>query len=196
MSSLSSKLPSHSQILQSVFGGDLDDHDVRGHRRGHDSPSWDSTVAGGTYSPEPTQESQQQAERTESSDPVFRCTLESADTLCSLLNAILMDRKENMAAHWTVTPQGIKIAVDRHRVLQAKVYLKADSFQTFELRSDDLIEDGGSLNFVVSLAVLVDCLSVFGDADAARSVHLDIVMESPDEPLCLMYACLVLMLEF
>jgi hypothetical protein len=156
---------SRSQILAAAFGmgGSMnaDEVEVEGEEEEEETCS----------SPRESMEGQE--------GPVFQCNLECAETLNNLINAVLMDKKEQVAAFWTISKQGLKISVEKHQVLQARVYLKAASFQEFDLKTD-------SLQFAVSLGVLVDCLSVFGDVDSNRSVHLALVVNSPDEPLSLM----------
>lgn len=131
-----------------------------------------------------------QVETLSQSKSAFRCSLNNADMLYSLLNAVIFDRKgdqQSLCAHWTISPQGVKITVEKHRIMQARVYLKANSFQNFQVNFDGT-ENDQSLHFAVNLPVLVDCLSVFGEAEnsSQRNVHLDLVMEAPSEPLSIM----------
>jgi hypothetical protein len=167
----SSKKMSRSEILANAFGlgGSVNTVDVDADEDVYSSQQEDDEAIEG-----------------DGEGPVFQCNLESAETLNTLISAVLMDRKEQIAAFWTISKQGLKISVEKHQVLQARVYLKAAAFQEFNLKTD-------SLQFAVSLGVLVDCLSVFGDVDSNRSVHLALVVNSPDEPLSLMYVILIIL---
>lgn len=130
-------------------------------------------------------------------DEEFRCVLESSELLLFLLKSIEMDRKGHISC-WTASNAGLKVTVEKNNFLQAKAFLKKTAFDEFHLTPQKT-----SVEFLVNLALVNDCLSIFGDPasvmtggstagtlDTGHKCHLELVYCTEGEPLAFLYVIL------
>ncbi|KAJ0172964.1 hypothetical protein K1T71_011140 [Dendrolimus kikuchii] len=85
----------------------------------------------------------------------FTASMESGKTLCSLLKAIQFQE----ATVFCALPDGLKLTVEEGKCVQASAYVPAENFTEYNVRDDvDII-------FKISLAVLSECLNIFGSCE-------------------------------
>ncbi|KAK1174640.1 cell cycle checkpoint protein RAD1 [Acipenser oxyrinchus oxyrinchus] len=82
---------------------------------------------------------------------VLIASLDNARNLSNILKAIQF--KDH--ATFLATSNGIKVTVEDSKCLQANAFIQAEIFQEFSIQED-------SVMFRVNLAVLLDCLTIFG----------------------------------
>ncbi|KAK1176114.1 cell cycle checkpoint protein RAD1 [Acipenser oxyrinchus oxyrinchus] len=82
---------------------------------------------------------------------VLIASLDNARNLSNILKAIQF--KDH--ATFLSTSNGIKVTVEDSKCLQANAFIQAEIFQEFSIQED-------SVMFRVNLAVLLDCLTIFG----------------------------------
>ncbi|XP_028026813.1 cell cycle checkpoint protein RAD1 isoform X2 [Bombyx mandarina] len=93
----------------------------------------------------------------DSSQYHFTASMDSGKTLCSLLKAIQFQE----SAVFCALPEGLKLTVEEGKCVQASAYIPADNFTEYHVRDDvDVI-------FKISLAVLAECLNIFGSGEEA-----------------------------
>ncbi|XP_033890799.3 cell cycle checkpoint protein RAD1 isoform X1 [Acipenser ruthenus] len=82
---------------------------------------------------------------------VLIASLDNARNLSNILKAIQF--KDH--ATFLATSNGIKVTVEDSKCLQANAFIQAEIFQEFSIQEDSVV-------FRINLAVLLDCLTIFG----------------------------------
>ncbi|KAJ8261417.1 hypothetical protein COCON_G00171400 [Conger conger] len=82
---------------------------------------------------------------------ILVASLDNVRNLSNILKAITF--KDH--ALFNATPNGLKVTVEDSKCLQANAFIQAEIFQEFTIQED-------SVSFQVNLAVLLDCLTIFG----------------------------------
>ncbi|XP_045453860.1 cell cycle checkpoint protein RAD1 [Melitaea cinxia] len=99
-------------------------------------------------------------------------SMDSGKSFCSLLKAIQF--QEN--AVFCAMPEGLKLTVEEGKCVQASAYIPADNFTEYHVRDDvDVL-------FKISIAVLTECLNIFG---ASEESSLKMYYRSEGSPLLL-----------
>ncbi|XP_038215607.1 cell cycle checkpoint protein RAD1 [Zerene cesonia] len=85
----------------------------------------------------------------------FTASMDSGKTLCSLLKAIQFQE----SAVFCAMQEGLKLTVEEGKCVQASAYVPADNFTEYHVRDDvDVV-------FKISIAVLTECLNIFGSGE-------------------------------
>ncbi|XP_013147032.1 PREDICTED: cell cycle checkpoint protein RAD1 [Papilio polytes] len=85
----------------------------------------------------------------------FTASMESGKILCSLLKAIQFQE----CAVFCAMSEGLKLTVEEGKCVQASAYVPADNFTEYHVREDV------DVMFKISIAVLAECLNIFGSAE-------------------------------
>ncbi|XP_045539106.1 cell cycle checkpoint protein RAD1 [Papilio machaon] len=85
----------------------------------------------------------------------FTASMESGKILCSLLKAIQFQE----CAIFCAMTEGLKLTVEEGKCVQASAYVPADNFTEYHVREDV------DVMFKISIAVLAECLNIFGSAE-------------------------------
>ncbi|CAG9104481.1 unnamed protein product [Plutella xylostella] len=85
----------------------------------------------------------------------FTASMDSGKILCSLLKAIQFQE----SAVFCAMPEGLKVTVEEGKCVQASAYVPSDNFNEYHVRPD------ADVMFKVSLAVLTECLNIFGSGE-------------------------------
>lgn len=102
----------------------------------------------------------------------FVASMDSAKTLNSLIKAIQFQE----SAIFTALSEGLKLTVEEGKCVQATAYIPAENFSEYHVRDDvDVI-------FKVSIAVLTECLNIFGSGEESS---LKMYYRSEGSPLLL-----------
>ncbi|XP_023951198.2 cell cycle checkpoint protein RAD1 [Bicyclus anynana] len=102
----------------------------------------------------------------------FTASMDSGKTLHSLLKAIQFQE----SAVFCAMSEGLKLTVEEGKCVQASAYVPADNFTEYHVRDDvDVI-------FKISIAVLTECLNIFG---ASEESSLKMYYRSEGSPLLL-----------
>lgn len=89
------------------------------------------------------------------SEYYFTASMDSGKTLYSLLKAIQFQE----CAVFCAMPEGLKLTVEEGKCIQASAYVSADNFTEYHVRDDvDVL-------FKISIAVLTECLNIFGASE-------------------------------
>ncbi|KAF9803481.1 hypothetical protein SFRURICE_015293 [Spodoptera frugiperda] len=85
----------------------------------------------------------------------FTASMDSGKTLCSLLKAIQFQE----TAVFCALPEGLKLTVEEGKCVQASAYVPSDNFTEYHVRDDV------DVMFKISIAVLAECLNIFGSGE-------------------------------
>lgn len=85
----------------------------------------------------------------------FTASMDSGKTLCSLLKAIQFQE----TAVFCALPEGLKLTVEEGKCVQASAYVPSDNFTEYHVRDDV------DVMFKISIAVLSECLNIFGSGE-------------------------------
>ncbi|XP_041971903.1 cell cycle checkpoint protein RAD1 [Aricia agestis] len=85
----------------------------------------------------------------------FTAAMDSGKTLCSLLKAIQFQE----CAVFSAMPEGLKLTVEEGKCVQASAYIPAENFTEYNVRDDV------DVMFKISIAVLTECLNIFGSGE-------------------------------
>ncbi|XP_045517206.1 cell cycle checkpoint protein RAD1 [Pieris brassicae] len=85
----------------------------------------------------------------------FTASMDSGKTLCSLIKAIQFQE----CAVFCAMQEGLKLTVEEGKCVQASAYIPADNFNEYHVRDDV------DVMFKISIAVLTECLNIFGSAE-------------------------------
>ncbi|XP_072934578.1 cell cycle checkpoint protein RAD1 [Epargyreus clarus] len=102
----------------------------------------------------------------------FTASMSSGKTLCSLLKAIQFQE----CAVFCAMSEGLKFTVEEGKCVQASAYVPADNFTEYHVRDDV------DVMFKISIAVLVECLNIFGSGEESS---LKMYYRSEGSPLLL-----------
>ncbi|GAB5358062.1 hypothetical protein AAMO2058_000426800 [Amorphochlora amoebiformis] len=109
----------------------------------------------------------------------FSCKAHNSEYITTILSVLQME-KDKQAAVFLLTKEGIKVTVEKDKILQASAYMKSSIFQEYKLvggRESDR-------EFRTDLSVLLECLQIFGEGSHIRiqygghGENLDIILES------------------
>jgi hypothetical protein len=96
---------------------------------------------------------------------IVNAKLNSAKSLSAILSTILI--KKNMRAKFVLQHEGIKVITEEDsKSMQCVAHLKRDMFQSYVFTAE------APIMFGVQLSDLIDCLSIYGAAAQATSVHM------------------------
>ncbi|XP_034828210.1 cell cycle checkpoint protein RAD1 [Maniola hyperantus] len=102
----------------------------------------------------------------------FTASMDSGKSLYSLLKAIQFQE----CAVFCAMSEGLKLTVEEGKCVQASAYVPADNFSEYHVRDDV------DVMFKISIAVLTECLNIFG---ASEESSLKMYYRSEGSPLLL-----------
>ncbi|XP_061119559.1 cell cycle checkpoint protein RAD1 isoform X2 [Conger conger] len=105
---------------------------------------------------------------------ILVASLDNVRNLSNILKAITF--KDH--ALFNATPNGLKVTVEDSKCLQANAFIQAEIFQEFTIQED-------SVSFQVNLAVLLDCLTIFGGSTVPVTTALRMCYNGYGFPLTL-----------
>lgn len=97
----------------------------------------------------------------------FSCSATDSSYFTTILGVLQMDKDKQAQATFLVTEDGIKVTVEKDRILQASAYMKSTIFQEYKIGGGD----DADREFRVDLDTLLNCLRVFGDASHLKLVY-------------------------
>lgn len=113
----------------------------------------------------------------------LHCQMDYIDNLTELLNTLVLQQQSYRTKQQVVTVTllyaGIKFTVHKSQSLCIKLYIKCDTFYTYQLRSS-----GNGMKYFCDINVLIKCLSIFHSDSKTR---LDMEFYEPDTPIKLTY---------
>ncbi|XP_013193296.1 cell cycle checkpoint protein RAD1 [Amyelois transitella] len=89
------------------------------------------------------------------SEYYFTASMDSGKNLCNLLKAIQFQE----SAVFCALPEGLKLTVEEGKCVQASAYVPCDNFTEYRVRDDV------DVMFKISIAVLAECLNIFGSGE-------------------------------
>ncbi|XP_050353084.1 cell cycle checkpoint protein RAD1 [Nymphalis io] len=102
----------------------------------------------------------------------FTASMDTGKSLYSLLKAIQFQE----CAVFSAMTEGLKLTVEEGKCVQASAYIPADNFTEYHVRTDV------DVMFKISIAVLTECLNIFG---ASEESTLKMYYRSEGSPLLL-----------
>eukprot|EP00466_Bigelowiella_natans_P020385 jgi/Bigna1/87763/estExt_fgenesh1_pg.C_240006 len=94
-----------------------------------------------------------------SSSFVFSCKVTDSEYFTTILSVLQME-KDKQGAVFMIADEGIKVTIEKDKILQASAYMKSNIFQEYKLSGGDEKDR----EFRIDLTTMLDCLRIFSSS--------------------------------